>query len=56
MRYCYDGRRRKMVTAHEHDGLEQVMAFTVLRGTIVVIDVLADPARLRRLDLASLDD
>ena len=34
-----------------------VMGFTVKRGRIVEIDVLADPARLRRLDLvAVLDD
>ena len=33
-----------------------VMGFTVRRGKIVEIDVLADPARLRRLDLAVLDD
>ncbi len=36
--------------------LFQVMVFTVTRGKIVEIDVLADPARLRRLDLAVLDD
>src|SRR5919112_4858393 len=33
-----------------------VMGFTVRRGKIVEIDVLADPARLSRLDLAALDD
>ncbi len=33
-----------------------VMGFTVTREKIVEIDVLADPARLRRLDLAALDD
>jgi RNA polymerase sigma factor (sigma-70 family) len=32
-----------------------VMGFTVTRGKIVEIDVLADPARLRQLDLAALD-
>src|ERR671920_591547 len=32
-----------------------VMGFTVRRGKIVEIDVLADPARLRQLDLAVLD-
>jgi RNA polymerase sigma factor (sigma-70 family) len=32
-----------------------VMGFTVRRGKIVEIDVLADPVRLRRLDLAVLD-
>ena len=33
-----------------------VMGFTVRRGKIVEIDILADPARLRQLDLAVLDD
>jgi RNA polymerase sigma factor (sigma-70 family) len=33
-----------------------VMAFTITGGKIVEINVLADPARLRRLDLAVLDD
>ena len=33
-----------------------VMGFTVARGKIVEIDVLADPARLRQLDLASPED
>jgi RNA polymerase sigma-70 factor, ECF subfamily len=33
-----------------------VMAFTVGDGTIVEIDSLADPERLRQLDLAVLDD
>lgn len=33
-----------------------VMGFTVRRGKIVEIDVLADPTRLRQLDLAVLDD
>jgi RNA polymerase sigma factor (sigma-70 family) len=33
-----------------------VMGFTVRRGKIVEIDVLVDPARLRQLDLAVLDD
>jgi RNA polymerase sigma-70 factor (ECF subfamily) len=32
------------------------MAFTVSSGKIVEIDVLADPVRLQRLDLAVLDD
>jgi RNA polymerase sigma-70 factor (ECF subfamily) len=32
-----------------------VMGFTVVDGKIVQIDVLADPARLRRLDLAALN-
>jgi len=33
-----------------------VMGFTVTHGKIVEIDILADPARLRHLDLAALDD
>jgi len=32
------------------------MGFTVRGGKIVEIDILADPERLRRLDLAVLDD
>jgi RNA polymerase sigma-70 factor (ECF subfamily) len=33
-----------------------VLAFTIARDRIVEIDILADPTRLRRLDLAVLDD
>ena len=33
-----------------------VMGFTVRHGKIVEIDILADPTRLRQLDLAVLDD
>jgi hypothetical protein len=33
-----------------------VMGFTVRRDRIVEIDILADPARLRRLDPAVLED
>jgi RNA polymerase sigma-70 factor (ECF subfamily) len=33
-----------------------VFAFTIAGGRIVEIDLLADPARLRQLDLAVLDD
>jgi RNA polymerase sigma factor (sigma-70 family) len=33
-----------------------VMGFTITGGRIVEIDILADPARLRQLDLALLDD
>jgi RNA polymerase sigma factor (sigma-70 family) len=36
--------------------LVAVMVFTVRRGKIVEIDMLADPARLRQLDLAVLGD
>jgi hypothetical protein len=31
------------------------MGFTITRGKIVEIDILADPARLGQLDLAVLD-
>jgi RNA polymerase sigma factor (sigma-70 family) len=33
-----------------------ILAFTVRDGKIVEINILSDPARLRQLDLASLDD
>ena len=33
-----------------------VMGFTITQGKIAEIDILADPARLRQLDLAALDD
>jgi RNA polymerase sigma-70 factor, ECF subfamily len=33
-----------------------VLGFTITAGRIVGIDLLADPERLRRLDLAVLDD
>ena len=33
-----------------------VTGFTVKGGRIVAMDILADPARLRRLDLTVLDD
>jgi RNA polymerase sigma-70 factor (ECF subfamily) len=33
-----------------------VLGFTVVRGRIAEIDVLADPARLSRLDLTELED
>jgi RNA polymerase sigma-70 factor (ECF subfamily) len=32
------------------------MGFTVRGGRIVEIDILADPDRLRQLDLAALED
>jgi RNA polymerase sigma factor (sigma-70 family) len=43
------------VVADTGGRLLAVMGFTVRRGKIVEIDILADPARLRRLDLAVLD-
>ena len=36
--------------------LTRVVTFKIRRGKIVEIDVLADPARLRQLDLAVLND
>jgi hypothetical protein len=33
-----------------------VLGFTISGGKIVEIDVIADPERLRQLDLAVLDD
>ena len=33
---------------------KSVMSFTITRGKIVAIDILADPDRLRRLDLTVL--
>jgi hypothetical protein len=33
-----------------------VFGFTITRARIVEIDLVADPERLRRLDLAVLDD
>jgi hypothetical protein len=32
-----------------------VIGFTIARGRIVEMDLLADPERVRRLDLAGLD-
>jgi hypothetical protein len=36
--------------------LSGVLSFTVKGGKIIQIDVIDDPARLRKLDLAVLDD
>jgi RNA polymerase sigma-70 factor (ECF subfamily) len=36
--------------------LFRALSFTITRGKIVQIDVVADPARLRKLDLAVLND
>lgn len=36
--------------------LLMVLGFTITRGKVVEIDVIADPGRLRRLDLAVLND
>ena len=39
-----------------HGRLFRALSFTITRGKIVQIDVIADPARLRQLDLAVLKD
>jgi RNA polymerase sigma-70 factor, ECF subfamily len=39
-----------------HGRLLVVLGLRVMHGKIVAIDVVADPARLRQLDLAILDD
>ena len=45
------------IVAFAQDGQPfSVVGFTISRGKIVEIDVLADPARLRRLDLAVVQD
>jgi RNA polymerase sigma factor (sigma-70 family) len=44
------------IVAARHGRPFSVMGFTVSRGRIVEIDVLADPERLRQLDLTVLDD
>ena len=36
--------------------LFRALSFTITRGKIVQIDVIADPARLRQIDLAVLKD
>ena len=38
-----------------HGRLVRVLTFTITRGKIVQIDVVADPARLDQLDLAVLE-
>jgi hypothetical protein len=60
------GHQRASAIAHRYVGGDRSgvgedragvgMGFTVRRGKIVEIDVLADPVRLRQLDLAVLDD
>jgi len=39
-----------------HGRLFRALSFTITRGRIVQIDVIADPERLRQLDLAVLND
>jgi RNA polymerase sigma-70 factor (ECF subfamily) len=38
-----------------HGRLTRALSFTIEHGKITEVDVVADPARLRRLDLAALD-
>jgi RNA polymerase sigma factor (sigma-70 family) len=44
------------IVAVEHGRAHSVLGFTIRRGKITEIDVLADPARLRQLDVGGLDD
>ena len=44
------------VVSTAHGQPMSVMSFTIANGKIVAIDILADPERLRHLDLAVLDD
>jgi RNA polymerase sigma-70 factor (ECF subfamily) len=44
------------VFAAQGGRLYSVMGFTVAAGKIIEIDILADPERLRRLDLTALED
>ena len=44
------------LVAFEGERLVSVVGFTIVRGKIVEIDVLADPERLRQIDVAILDD
>ena len=44
------------IVASTHGRLVSVMGFTIVRGKIVEIDILADPVRLRLLDLSDLKD
>ncbi len=39
-----------------HGRLHLVLAFTIADGSITEIDVIAEPDRVRRLDLAVLGD
>ena len=43
------------VVAAPHGRPFSVLGFTVTRGKIVEIDILADPERLRQIDLTDLD-
>ena len=45
-----------VVVGSAADGRVVVFGFTITRGKIVEIDMLADPERLRQLDLAILND
>jgi len=48
--------RRDSSTSTEPGSHSLVLGFTVTGGKIVQIDMLADPERLRHLNLAALDD
>jgi len=43
------------VTRRPDGRLFSIVAFTIAKGKIVEIDILADPERLSRLDLSSLE-
>jgi RNA polymerase sigma-70 factor (ECF subfamily) len=49
-----DGAVAAIVASRRH--LFLVLNFTITRGKIVEINVVADPARLRQLHIAVLDD
>jgi hypothetical protein len=44
------------IVAAEAGRASSVLGFTVRRGRIVEVDIVADPARLRQLDMGGLDD
>jgi RNA polymerase sigma-70 factor (ECF subfamily) len=44
------------IVAAEAGRVSSVLGFTVRRGKIVEVDILADPARLRQLDMGGLGD
>ena len=44
------------IVATRNGKVQSVLGFTITGGRIVEIDILADPERLRRLDLADIDE
>lgn len=50
------GRRGGRLVMAPHGRLFLVLSFTIKNGKVTEIDVVADPARLRQLGLAVLDD